>query len=67
MVVTGFMVIIVIMVIRTDRTTRTHVTDRKDKLERTDRADRSDFPGKLCRASFAILAMVFWWLPLASR
>ena len=26
-----------------------------------------DFPGKLCRASFAILAMVFWWLPLASR
>ena len=67
MVVTGFMVIIVIMVIRTDRTTRTHVTDRKDKLERTDRADRSDFPGKLCRASFVILAMVFWWLPLASR
>ena len=66
-------VVMVVMVNRTDRITRTHGTNKTDWITRTrDRQDRQseirdrtdqtfklDFPGNLCRAAFAILAMFF--------
>ena len=60
LVVTVIMAILVTMVIRTDRTTRTpgtNKTDRTDKSGQTDLTFKLDFPGNLCRAAFAILAM----------
>ena len=51
------MIFMIIMVIRTDRTLRTQ--------GQTDLTFKLDFPGNLCRAAFAILAMFslkFSWL-----
>ena len=48
---------------RTNRTNRTNRTDRTDRIDRIDRIDRTlklDFPGNLCRAAFAILAMFYF-------
>ena len=43
---------------KTDRTGRKDRTSRKDRTNRTDKIDiRLDFPGNLCKAAFAILAL----------
>ena len=48
-------------------TRQTGQTSQKEQTGQTDLTFKLDFPGHLDRAAFAILAMVFWWLPLASR
>ena len=59
MLVMVAVVIMVNMITRTDRADRTTRTSGKDKSKRIDRTDifKLDFPGNLCRAAFAILAM----------
>ena len=54
------MEVMVVVDIRTDRAIRTHGTNktgRTDKSGQTDLTFKLDFPGNLCRAAFAILAM----------
>ena len=51
MIIIVVMPVMVIMVIGTDRKTRKSRTDRQ-----TDLTFKLDFPGKLCRVAFAILA-----------
>ena len=52
-------VVMVVMVIRTDRKTRTN-----GHTGQTDLTFKLDFPGNLCRAAFAILAMFYPFLSI---
>ena len=52
MIIIVVMLVMFIMVIRTDRKTRTNGQTRQTEL-----TFKLDFPGNLCRAAFAILAM----------
>ena len=61
MVIMVIMVFMVIMIIRTDRKTRT--TGRTGQRDLT---FKLEFPGNLCRAAFAILALFLLFLYLAA-
>ena len=54
MIIIVVMLVMFIMVIRTARKTKTN-----GQTGQTDQTFKLDFPGNLCRAAFAILAMFF--------
>ena len=58
MIINVVMLVMVIMVIRTDKKTRKTRTNRTERGQ-IDLTFKLDFPGNLCRASFANFAMFY--------